>query len=417
MATFPTSSIIEIPPAGATSFPLLISITIADLVGPEAANRQPLEVDTRTLTLQSTVNQLVNNMNIIDTLFVQVDGSTAMTGNLPMGSNKLTGLAGGSTNGDSVRYEQLTALASIYLALDGSNAPSTDIPWGSNKITALAAGTAAGDAVEYDQMNTAIDFAVAAAFPLTFERVEIAYEYNKINTSTIRLRQHAEVALRNWSAGEAVPGTPLAMTKRTTSGDLSKAWNSGDLSNDTWYYLFLLGNTSAPSYGEIHWQVTPDMTEGQLSPHGADVYRRIGSFRTSATGFVLAAHQSGRRVLYEDAYDLIAVVGAINVGLPLGNKSAASWVPPLARKMILTAYGRGRDDGFQYLYAGYTGADEGHTVGYAFSYETGGGSDVYGDFSNMFEIQTSPTQQIGLSVNSTWNVLGIFASGYVDEAI
>lgn len=42
---------------------------------------------------------------------VPVDGSATMTGNLPMGSNKLTGLAAGSTAGDSVRYEQVVLLA------------------------------------------------------------------------------------------------------------------------------------------------------------------------------------------------------------------------------------------------------------------------------------------------------------------
>jgi len=45
------------------------------------------------------------------TTCVLKDGSQTITANLPMGGYKLTGLAVGSTNGDSVRYEQVMLLA------------------------------------------------------------------------------------------------------------------------------------------------------------------------------------------------------------------------------------------------------------------------------------------------------------------
>lgn len=44
------------------------------------------------------------------------DGSGGMTGNLPMNSYKLTGLAAGSTNGDSVRFEQVQAVDATLTA-------------------------------------------------------------------------------------------------------------------------------------------------------------------------------------------------------------------------------------------------------------------------------------------------------------
>jgi hypothetical protein len=47
-----------------------------------------------------------------------VNGTKAMAANLPMGGNKVTGLAAGTTNGDAVRYEQLTALSGAYQPLD-----------------------------------------------------------------------------------------------------------------------------------------------------------------------------------------------------------------------------------------------------------------------------------------------------------
>lgn len=48
------------------------------------------------------------------------DGSAVATANFPMGNHKLTGLAAGTTNGDSVRYEQLTALSGVYQPLDAT---------------------------------------------------------------------------------------------------------------------------------------------------------------------------------------------------------------------------------------------------------------------------------------------------------
>ena len=44
------------------------------------------------------------------------DGTQTLTANIPMGGFKLTGLAAGTTNGDSVRYEQLVG---AYLPLTG----------------------------------------------------------------------------------------------------------------------------------------------------------------------------------------------------------------------------------------------------------------------------------------------------------
>jgi len=41
---------------------------------------------------------------------IAADGQTVVTGNIQMNSNKLTGLAVGTTNGDSVEYSQLAAI-------------------------------------------------------------------------------------------------------------------------------------------------------------------------------------------------------------------------------------------------------------------------------------------------------------------
>jgi len=56
-------------------------------------------------------NTLTDDIEQALTDSLAASGETPLTGNLPMGSNKLTGLAAGSGNGDSVRYEQVAKLA------------------------------------------------------------------------------------------------------------------------------------------------------------------------------------------------------------------------------------------------------------------------------------------------------------------
>ena len=71
-----------------------------------------------------------------------------MSGNLAMGSNKVTGLGAATTNGDALRYEQLLGQ---YLALTGGTLAGA-LAMGANKITGLGAGTTAGDALRYEQV-------------------------------------------------------------------------------------------------------------------------------------------------------------------------------------------------------------------------------------------------------------------------
>lgn len=58
---------------------------------------------------------------------VKRDGASSMTGNLPMGGNKLTGLGAGSVNGDSIRYEQAQLASAVATAWEG-------LGWAANKL-------------------------------------------------------------------------------------------------------------------------------------------------------------------------------------------------------------------------------------------------------------------------------------------
>ena len=62
-------------------------------------------------TISSTwANNTLTDLATAMTGSIAADGQTTITGNLQMNSNKLTGLAVGTTTGDSVEYSQLVAL-------------------------------------------------------------------------------------------------------------------------------------------------------------------------------------------------------------------------------------------------------------------------------------------------------------------
>ena len=62
-------------------------------------------------TISSTwANNTLTDIATALTNSISADGQTTITGNLQMNSNKLTGLAVGTVNGDSVEYSQLVGL-------------------------------------------------------------------------------------------------------------------------------------------------------------------------------------------------------------------------------------------------------------------------------------------------------------------
>jgi hypothetical protein len=96
-------------------------------------------------TISSTwANNTLSDIGTALTGSLAKDGQTVPTNNLPMGGFKLTGLAAGSANGESVRFEQLPTLASLGAAASGANTDITSLA--SPNINAATATTqTAGD--------------------------------------------------------------------------------------------------------------------------------------------------------------------------------------------------------------------------------------------------------------------------------
>ena len=91
---------------------------------------------------------------------VAKDGQSTMTGNLKMGSNKVTGLSASSSNGDSVRYEELfqnvgadiASASALAVNIEGSFHDVT----GTTTITSLEATTHRSRKVKILQFDGAL---------------------------------------------------------------------------------------------------------------------------------------------------------------------------------------------------------------------------------------------------------------------
>ena len=132
MATsFPHSNITAMPPPG-TSWPDMTSITVADLVGPSAANRQPVELVTRTETAKDRIDDLIDNMNYVSEggaattpLFLPREGDLPMTGDLDLGTHKVVNLVTptADTDGATKKYVDDAAYGNNTLATSGAITP------------------------------------------------------------------------------------------------------------------------------------------------------------------------------------------------------------------------------------------------------------------------------------------------------
>jgi len=131
--------------------PGIESLTSAEISALAAGEKPAGRVVYNSTTSKLQVSNGTSFANI-DAAALLLAGGT-MAGNIAMGSNKVTGLAAATTNGDAVRYEQALLLAGGTMA--------GNINANGNKVTGLAAASSNGDAVRYEQL-VATDATVAA---------------------------------------------------------------------------------------------------------------------------------------------------------------------------------------------------------------------------------------------------------------
>ena len=123
--------------------PGIESLTSAEIAALTAGEKPAGRVVYNSTTSKLQVSNGSTFANI-DAAALLLAGGT-MAGAIAMGSNKITGLAAGTTAGDAVRYEQALLLAGGTMA--------GNIDANGNKVTGLAAASANGDAVRYEQLT------------------------------------------------------------------------------------------------------------------------------------------------------------------------------------------------------------------------------------------------------------------------
>lgn len=107
---------------------------------PEAA------VVTGTPISSTSYNASLADLGTALTGSVARDGQSPMTAALPMGNNRITGMANGVATTDAAAVGQVVLTS-------GANPMAAALPMGGNKITGLADGTATTDAAAFGQIT------------------------------------------------------------------------------------------------------------------------------------------------------------------------------------------------------------------------------------------------------------------------
>jgi len=175
---------------------------------------------------------LINDIAAAITQSLSKDGQTAMTGNLPAGGNKITGLAAGTTAGDSVRYEQLPATVNWRGYIDGLQMSAS----GSTMTTSAGVGM------------------------------------DSTNVSMLTLDSAIAKTAVGWAVG-------------TGAGGL----DTGAIANSTWYHFYLIRR---PDTGVVD-SIFSTSASAPTLPANYTQYRYYGSGFTDGAGQWTAFTQKG----------------------------------------------------------------------------------------------------------------------------
>lgn len=381
MADLPNTPIAVVPTEAPADpeYPSLGGITVADLVGPFAANRQPTQLATRADTLKDRVNQIIADLIFLETggpgsmnAFLPRDGGQAMAGDLDMGSNAITSLAAPSIGTDAANKNYVDGLA-----VAGADGYFGEIKW-----------------VRY------------ASTPTTHIDVEFCRVLDTTGTAVLAPANNS-------------------LIDSTTTG--AGALDTGTRASSTWYYIWAIGDSTGANPDEVLLSLSPGAPFGAgaagtpsgvspVMPGGYDLYRRIGAIRTDGSNNFISARKIHGVTWYEDASTTSVHSGAFS-SVTYTPLALAAYVPPIAERAILAMYGStaSSSPGYVDLRSGSTSPTAARTIR---TQQGVAGTTNNHDFSHehlVLEVSATQTVDWLSSTSGHISTVEVYVEGFVED--
>lgn len=246
------------------------------------------------------------------TASVSKDGQTAMTGNLPMGNNRVTGMAAAASLTDAANANDVQSGRLAYLTgVSGTNTIAASLTGfttyaAGNAFRFVAAGTNTGPVTLNVNAVAAKALTKAGLSPLvagdlvangTYEAIYDGTQFQLV-TATRPARSYlsglgtstaGSSATFSVAVGEAADSTNTVLLQLATAiSKTTSAWalgtavgglDTGAIANSTWYHAYLIRR---PDTGVVDLVFSTSATAPTL-PASYTQYRRIGALRTNGS--------------------------------------------------------------------------------------------------------------------------------------
>lgn len=202
------------------------------------------------------------------------------TYSLPAGNPVVTGTTISSTTTNSTNSDIATALTNC-LTRDGQSTPSANLPMNSKKLTGLAAGTSAGDSVRYEQTAIINESTGANTNIKSISGLTTALAANQGGTGLLSAGATAGLVLTTDGAGGYALSTSAPnITRSTKTGAYTAVASDKGTLIDVTSGTFTLGFTAAATLGNGWWCYLRNSGTGDvtLDPNASETIDGLTSY-------------------------------------------------------------------------------------------------------------------------------------------